>query len=369
MHSVAKIANTETITAAALVTTPAVSAMPRSTASRVGQPALDVLADPAQHEHVVVHRQPDQHHQHEQRDPVDHEARAGEVERARRTSRAGRPASAPRTRRPTETRLSTVETSAIGTLRKASPIISMVSSSTNPITIGRSVAQLRRRSRGTRRRRRRRRAPRRRSSERGRARGRRAACSIASSTRGSDSSYGIAEVQHRASCRRRRSRPASAPVATKSPVATARALEARPARPRPAPASPPSAFTTTVGRGALASGNAVGRCPGRSAPPGSTSGSVSRLAEWIFMPSAGTASATTTTPPTHRARPRGGARPAPSTRRLMPPRPIRRLSRHSSGHPRPVDPATELDQQRRQHGDRAEHGDRDDEDRRRWPAS
>ena len=37
---VAKIANTETITAAALVTTPAVSAMPRSTARRVGRPAF-----------------------------------------------------------------------------------------------------------------------------------------------------------------------------------------------------------------------------------------------------------------------------------------------------------------------------------------
>ena len=80
MLSVAKIANTETITAAALVTTPAVSAMPRSTASRVGQAAVDVLADPAEHEDVVVHRQPDQHDQHEQRQPVDHEAGAGEVE-------------------------------------------------------------------------------------------------------------------------------------------------------------------------------------------------------------------------------------------------------------------------------------------------
>ena len=35
---VAKIANTETITAAALVTTPAVSRIPRATASRVGIP-------------------------------------------------------------------------------------------------------------------------------------------------------------------------------------------------------------------------------------------------------------------------------------------------------------------------------------------
>ena len=75
MLSVAKIANTETITAAALVTTPAVSAMPRSDREAGRQAALHVLADPAQHEHVVVHRQPDQDHHHEQRDPVDDEAR------------------------------------------------------------------------------------------------------------------------------------------------------------------------------------------------------------------------------------------------------------------------------------------------------
>jgi hypothetical protein len=41
-----------------------------------------VFADPADHEHVVVHRQPDQDDHHEQRDPVDHETRAGEVEGA-----------------------------------------------------------------------------------------------------------------------------------------------------------------------------------------------------------------------------------------------------------------------------------------------
>ena len=38
IDSVAKIANTETMTAAALVTTPAVSLMPRSTATFVGRP-------------------------------------------------------------------------------------------------------------------------------------------------------------------------------------------------------------------------------------------------------------------------------------------------------------------------------------------
>lgn len=38
IESVAKMANTDTITAAALVITPAVSAMPRCTASRTGIP-------------------------------------------------------------------------------------------------------------------------------------------------------------------------------------------------------------------------------------------------------------------------------------------------------------------------------------------
>ena len=60
MLRVMKMANTETITAAALVITPAVSVMPRSTASRAGQAAYGVLPDAGQDEHVVVHRQPDQ---------------------------------------------------------------------------------------------------------------------------------------------------------------------------------------------------------------------------------------------------------------------------------------------------------------------
>ena len=75
MLSVAKTANTDTITAAALVTTLAVSRMPNSTARLVRQAAPQTLTDPAQHEHVVVHRQADQHHEAEQRDPVDDEVR------------------------------------------------------------------------------------------------------------------------------------------------------------------------------------------------------------------------------------------------------------------------------------------------------
>ena len=75
MLRVMKMANTDTITAAALVITPAVSVMPRSHREPGGQAAGGVLADPGQDEHVVVHRQPDQDHHHEQREPVDHEAR------------------------------------------------------------------------------------------------------------------------------------------------------------------------------------------------------------------------------------------------------------------------------------------------------
>ena len=85
MLSVAKMANTDTITAAALVTTPAVSRDAALDGEPRGQAAADELADPAEHEHVVVHRQPDEDHHHEERDPVDDEARRREVEQARPT--------------------------------------------------------------------------------------------------------------------------------------------------------------------------------------------------------------------------------------------------------------------------------------------
>ena len=69
MLSVAKIANTATITTAALVTTPAVDLMPCATALVGAHPAVDRLADPAEDEHVVVHRQAEQDHEQEQRQP------------------------------------------------------------------------------------------------------------------------------------------------------------------------------------------------------------------------------------------------------------------------------------------------------------
>ena len=60
--SVAKIANTATITRAALVMTPAVVVIPSATASAGGQPAFVTLPDPAEDQHVIVHRQTEEHH-------------------------------------------------------------------------------------------------------------------------------------------------------------------------------------------------------------------------------------------------------------------------------------------------------------------
>ena len=84
---------------------------------------------------MVVHRQPDQDHEAEQRDPVDDEARAGEVEQAVEPAVLEDQRQDPNAT-PTDSRLSTVDSSAIGTLRNADPIITRVSSSTNPITHG-----------------------------------------------------------------------------------------------------------------------------------------------------------------------------------------------------------------------------------------
>ena len=82
VESVAKIANTATITSAALVTVLAVVRMPRSTASSVEQPAVDELADPAEDEHVVVHREAEQHREQEERQPGDDAAVRVEAEQA-----------------------------------------------------------------------------------------------------------------------------------------------------------------------------------------------------------------------------------------------------------------------------------------------
>ena len=80
--SVAKIENTPTITTAALVTTPAVALMPCATASSVRSPRVDRLADPADDEHVVVHREAEQDHEQEQRQPRRDPADGLEVEQA-----------------------------------------------------------------------------------------------------------------------------------------------------------------------------------------------------------------------------------------------------------------------------------------------
>ena len=78
---VAKIEKTATMISAALVTTPALEAMPPTTASRVEEAAGPQLADAAEDEHVVVHADPEQEHEHEQRHPGDDPAERGVAER------------------------------------------------------------------------------------------------------------------------------------------------------------------------------------------------------------------------------------------------------------------------------------------------
>ena len=82
VESVAKIANTATITSAALVTVLAVVRIPRSTASCGREAAVDELADPAEDEDVVVHREPEEHGEEEERQPGDDAAVRVEAEHA-----------------------------------------------------------------------------------------------------------------------------------------------------------------------------------------------------------------------------------------------------------------------------------------------
>ena len=110
--SVPNTENTATMMIAALVTTPAVDRIPYATASRVGQAAVMPLPDPGHDEHVVVHGQPEQHDEHEQRYPRLDRAGAWVP-----TSAAPQPCtktalSAPYAA-PTESRLSTIEVAAI----------------------------------------------------------------------------------------------------------------------------------------------------------------------------------------------------------------------------------------------------------------
>ena len=62
---VAKTAKTQTITTAALVTTPAVDLDPEGDRVLGAHPAVVRLPDPADDEHVVVHREPEEDHEHE----------------------------------------------------------------------------------------------------------------------------------------------------------------------------------------------------------------------------------------------------------------------------------------------------------------
>ena len=68
--SVAKIENTATITIAALVTTPAVALIPCGDRVVGAHAAVVGLADAAEDQHVVVHREAEQDHEQEQRQPV-----------------------------------------------------------------------------------------------------------------------------------------------------------------------------------------------------------------------------------------------------------------------------------------------------------
>ena len=67
--SVTKTEKTTTITIAALVTVPAVVEIPWRTASVVLMPLQVGLADPREDEDVVVHREAEQDHEQEQRQP------------------------------------------------------------------------------------------------------------------------------------------------------------------------------------------------------------------------------------------------------------------------------------------------------------
>ena len=77
---VAKMENTATMITAALVTTPALRAMPSVIAARVDAPPSRSSLIRLEDEHVVVHAQPEQQHEHEQRQPGRDPAVGGEAE-------------------------------------------------------------------------------------------------------------------------------------------------------------------------------------------------------------------------------------------------------------------------------------------------
>ena len=100
VESVTKIANTATITVAAAVTTPAVDLIPCATASSV-EAAVVGLPDAAQDEHVVVHREAEEDHEHEQREPRGDRPVESKPRRPRPSPTGRRPRGARRRRPPT----------------------------------------------------------------------------------------------------------------------------------------------------------------------------------------------------------------------------------------------------------------------------
>ena len=76
-------ANTATMIAAAPVMMPAVEPTPKITASPVSPRLVVALADPAEQEDLVVHRETEEHAEHEQRQPGQDAFDLGETEQVR----------------------------------------------------------------------------------------------------------------------------------------------------------------------------------------------------------------------------------------------------------------------------------------------
>ena len=178
----------------------------------------------------------------------------------------------------------------------------------------------------------------------------------------SDSSYGMAELEHRGACRPRRPGRAPGPSPTKSSVADGRR--------RPAPASAAATGVLVVGR--------TPRRPRRAVVP-STGNALVIARERLHLGDVGGQRlevARVDLHPQRRqreqrdddARERAARRPGggctgastPTADAAAADPPVQPPQQRD---PRPVHPAAELDQQRGQHRDRAEHGDRHDDDR------
>ncbi len=137
--SQAKIANTATITAAAAVTVPAVDADPARHGVRGRQAAVVQLLDAADDEHVVVHRQAEQHREQEQRQPGDDGAVGVESEQALQVAAPGRSRRAPRRRRRPTAGSATIDVSGITSDRNVTSSSRNASPSTKANTSGKRV--------------------------------------------------------------------------------------------------------------------------------------------------------------------------------------------------------------------------------------